>query len=200
MSLDFVPISELDAVNAMLGVIGESPVSQLDGIAMIDVSIARQILHETSREVQTTGYNFNTEYNYPLPNDSNGFIPIPTNTLWLDITNTFSSYDLVQRGGYFYDRANHTKVITIDSALAPLKADIFFFLAFSDIPQYARNYITIKAARRFQRRMLSADTIEKMTAAEELEARIQMEQADSSVNDYNMLTSNEQLLVDNFRG
>ena len=45
--------TELEAINTMLSVIGESPVNTVDGSGVVDAVLARQILHEVSRHVQS---------------------------------------------------------------------------------------------------------------------------------------------------
>ena len=61
------PMKELDAVNTMLLVAGESPVDTLDGeVLNVDAIQARQALSATSRDVQVEGWHFNTEYNVRL--------------------------------------------------------------------------------------------------------------------------------------
>lgn len=49
------PTTELEAVNTMLSGIGEAPVNSLSEVTA-DVSLARHILNEVSREVQLEGF------------------------------------------------------------------------------------------------------------------------------------------------
>ena len=51
--------SELEAINTMLGVIGESPINDLSAVNQTDVILAKDILTEVSREVQSQGWYFN---------------------------------------------------------------------------------------------------------------------------------------------
>lgn len=59
-------MTELDAVNEMLGVIGEPPVNTLEVIENVDVANALRILHKTSRYVQSKGWAWNTWTSYLL--------------------------------------------------------------------------------------------------------------------------------------
>jgi hypothetical protein len=178
----YQPLSELEAVNLMLATIGESPVSTLDTSGDLHISMAVQFLYDTSREVQTVGYHFNYEEKYPLALNVNYELVIPSNALSLDVSDEFSyAYDVVQRGSRMYDRKNHT--YTFDK---PIKVDITFFLPWSDLPQPARQYIAIQAARRFQRRVQGDDAIERHTAAEEAAAKAQLEDYEATVRDYNL--------------
>ncbi len=104
-------ITELSAVNAMLAVIGEAPLSTLDGNALhADAVGARQALHNTSRSVQAEGWYFNTEQNYPFTPDRDGFITLPPNVVSVDIEplNARGNVDVIVRGDRLYDLENHT--------------------------------------------------------------------------------------------
>ena len=180
-SFTYQALTELEAVNQMLSTIGESPISTLEVTGDLNVSVARQVLYDTSREIQTKGFYFNTEVDYPLARTVDGYITVPTNTLALEMSQYYRYYDVTQRGTRLYDRRNHTFVFTED-----LKADLVLFLSWDELPQPAKQYIAIAAARRFQRRMLGDDTSEKFTEMEEVMAKAQLEDSDANARDYNM--------------
>ena len=77
-------MTELEAVNIMLGAIGESPVSSLDDPSLVDVALAKSILDETNVALQTAGTHFNLEKNYPLTADTDGNINVPANCTKID--------------------------------------------------------------------------------------------------------------------
>lgn len=182
MALTLTPTSELDAVNTILGVIGEAPVNSLEIAGLASVDVARQMLHDVSREIQSQDWEFNSENDYQLPLTLEGFILTPPNILKIDLINDFvGRYLPVQRGDRMYDRKNHTYVFP-----EPLKFDVVFFLAFSELPEQLRRYVTIRAARVFQRRFLASDTINAFTEEEEQRARAEALAADASTADYNM--------------
>lgn len=183
-SFTYQPMTELESVNLMLTTIGESPVSTLNVTGDLNVSVARQMLYDVSREVQTHGWYFNTETNYPLVRDVDNYITVPSNTLSIDLAKELSYLDVVMRGTRLYDKENHTYVFDKD-----LKADIVLFLEWGMLPQSARQYITIVAARRFQRRLLGDDFTDSVTAEEELRAKAQLDDADAWERDYNMQDS-----------
>ena len=62
MTTQITPTTELQAVNTMLSTIGEAPVNSITGTTTVDVSVAKNILDETSMSVQSQGWNFNTNY------------------------------------------------------------------------------------------------------------------------------------------
>lgn len=179
MALTYTPLSELDAVNAMLEVIGQQPVNTLETSGVTDATIARGILHNTSRAVQGLGLHCNTEYNYTLSPDVDGYVQLPSNTLKVDPSDRTQDY--VLRGAKLYNLKDHTFVFTED-----VDVDITFFLAFTDLSQPARDYITIRSARRFARRVLGSDTLDTLTAEEEQQAKATLMAEDADVGDYSI--------------
>lgn len=71
-----VPTTKLEAVNVCLTNIGEAPVTSLESGLLVDAQIASDIVDEISREVQSIGWNFNTEV-FKLTPDTDGFINPP---------------------------------------------------------------------------------------------------------------------------
>jgi hypothetical protein len=158
-------LTELEAVNLMLAVIGEAPVSSLVVPGLADLTLARAILDETVREVQERGWEFNTETDYPLARDVSNFIAVPSNVLKLEIANASKHLDCVIRDTRLYDRGNHTFAFTEN-----VKVNVTWLLSFPEMPQSARHYAAIRAARKFQRRMLGLDSLDKLSEAEEMQA------------------------------
>lgn len=182
MALALTPTSELEAVNIILAVVGENPVNSLDVPGLANVDIARQQLHDTSREVQSQDWNFNTEYDYPLPLTLDGHILVPSDALKLDLVDALiGRADPVQRGDRLYDRKTRSWVFS-----EPLTFDITFFLPFEQCPEQVRRYIAIRAARFFQRRFLASPDVNAYTEEEEVAARAGALAADASTADYNM--------------
>lgn len=175
--------SELEAINTMLDAAGESPVSSLDSSGLADVAAAKTLLSEQSRLVQSLGWAFNTEYEYPLTPDVDGQIQLPQNVLRVDADTRYTSVDVVQRGLRLYDRKNHTYVFT-----EALKGNMTFLLGFDELPQSARHYIMVKAARIYQARILGSDTQFKFSEKEELDALVALKGSEEEVADNNMLT------------
>ena len=177
--------TELEAVNIMLRCIGEAPVNTLNDAAIVDVGMAQNMLAEISKEVQMEGWTWNTEIDYPLSIDGDGFIYLPNNLAKI----TFDPQDYpagqyVQRGTRIYDRVNHTFVFT-----DTLYAEIVSFLVFTDLPEAARRYITIRAARKFQDATPSAPELHQYQQRDEQEARIALDATELATADYNILNS-----------
>ena len=169
--------TKLEAVNTMIAVIGEAPVNTLGGTAVpITVVQAENVLDETSRAIQSEGWHFNTEHEYPFtPDATNSKITLPSNVLTIDLDpQIYTDVDPVQRGNILYDRKNHTDIWTKE-----VKASVTFQLEFTEIPEQFRNYITIKAARIFSNRFLGSREIEGFALRDEVEAKARAIDSDS---------------------
>ena len=190
-------MTELEAVNIMLGAIGESPVSSLDDPSLVDVALAKSILDETNVALQTAGTHFNLEKNYPLTADTDGNINVPANCTKIDAVGESVDKDLVLRGTKLYDRDERTFTFAIPTTIY---VDMVLLLPFEEIPQYARRYICVKAARRFQARVVGSDTLFGFTQRDEEEALITYEQAEADTEDNNILNDSYSVSRITYRG
>lgn len=177
--------TELEAVNIMLGTIGESPVSSLAAeSSMVDVAIARQVLRELTMEVQGEGWHFNTEKAWSLtPTADTGEIPVPNNCIQIDSSGPSVSRDVVARGTRLYDLDARTYQFT-----GPVTVDMVILLPFDDMPQACRYYVAIRAARVFQQRMVGSSTLAAFSETDELRARAAFRKMDANNADYNILS------------
>jgi len=178
------PTTELEAVNVMLSALGEAPVSSLNDPTLVDAALAQSILKETSIEIQTRGLHCNTEINYPLVPTVDGEIQVPTNCARIDTTDVSSNIDVTQRGTRLYDRVERSYT----SFTGTLYVDMVLLFEFQELPQHIKRYIAVKAARRFQARLVGSDTLAAFTAQDEQEAQIEFERAEAINEDSNILT------------
>tara|TARA_Y100001934_G_scaffold164274_1_gene195629 strand:- start:71 stop:739 length:669 start_codon:yes stop_codon:yes gene_type:complete len=178
------PTSELEAVNSMLSATGRAPVNSLTG-GSTDVAIAKNILDEISREVQTRGWHFNTDKEYTLTLDGDSKLPLPANTLRVDSVSDDINEDVVQRGSYLYHRKDHTFVFT-----ANIKVDLVVLLTFTDLPEAARRYITVRAARIFQESRVGSDTKSAFNRSDEATALALLKKAEGKTGNHNILYGN----------
>lgn len=184
MTTIVTPTTELEAVNLMLDVIGESPISTLENSAVVDAVKAKAVLSEVSRAVQTKGWHFNTEKGFELvPTVFEKEIIVPANCLRIDTVYPDGGIDAVHRGTRLYDRRRHT--YQFDKSV---KADMVVNLQFEELPEAARRYIAIRAARVFQSRMVGSESLYQFTAEDERDARADLKKAEGITGDYNILT------------
>ena len=184
--------TELEAVNTILSTIGEAPLNTLTGSLPVDGTIAKNVLSEVSREVQSQGWHFNTHYKVTLSRDTNNKIPLATNIVRVEIDpRKYSkvSYDIVQRNNELYNLAKNEE--TFDTNFTD--ATVVYLLPFDEIPEQAKRYITIRSARIFHDRTLGANTIHKFSQEDEAKSLSILKQAESHTGDYSIFDTPEQL-------
>ena len=175
--------TELECINIMLAAIGEAPVNSLTGTVPVDVRIAQSTLTEVNKQVQSEGWSFNTEIDVTLTRDGSNNIPLGTDVLRVDAqTHDHPSIDPIQRGLKLYDRKNNTFVFDED-----IRCTVVYFRSFDELPEQARSYMTIKAARVFVDRLISDQSLRTYTQEDEIRARSVLMETDLSNADHNML-------------
>lgn len=175
--------TELEAVNTILSTVGEAPLNSLTGSLPVDGTMARNVLNEINREVQSQGWHFNTHYKATLSRNAGNEIPLASNVLRVELDpNKYSksSYDIVQRNNSIYNLAKNTNIFDTDFE----DVTIVYLLDFVDIPEQAKRYITIRSARVFHDRTLGATTLHKYSQEDEARSLIVLKQAEASTGDY----------------
>ena len=183
------PTSELESINIMLAAIGEAPVNSLTGTVPVDVRLAQSTLTETNKEVQSEGWSFNTEIDVTLVRDASKQVALSTDVLRIDPNiHQHTDVDAIQRGLKLYDRLNNKYEFEED-----LICTVVYFRTFVEIPEPARRYITIKAARIFVDRLVSDDGLRTYTQQDETRARAILMETDLSNADHNLLRGDPSL-------
>lgn len=183
MTTSTQPLTELQAVNTMLAAVFEAPVNTLDSAGTEDVAIAQRMLGDKVREVLLKGIASNVETNVVLTPDANTKqIPLPNNVLRVDSTASDGA-DVVQRGLRLYDRGNHT--FLFDRAV---RVEIYYLLEWSELPEHIKYPIAVLAARRFQNHVLGQNGKGGYDERDELDALALLSDADTDMEDSNMLT------------
>lgn len=160
--------TELESVNTMLAIIGEAPVNSITGTLPLDASLAKTTLSEVTREVQAAGWHFNTFYDYTLSLDVDSKIPLADNIMRVDLdTGKYAptTYNVVKQGSFLYNKKGNT--FTFDKSLDAL---VVIYLNFTDLPENARRYITIRAGRIFQDRVIGGKDAHGFTLRDEAAA------------------------------
>lgn len=185
MATLLTPTTELEAVNVCLANIGESPVSAITGNITVDAALARDLLRQVTREVQTHGFYWNTELNYKLIPNTADNLALPANVLSVDTTGDDKNKDLVARGRILYDRVKHTYTFS-----EPVYVDIVVALGFEELPEVARRYIAVRAARIYQERVMGNGSISNFNTSDEDMARAALLAENMEIEDNNMMTGN----------
>jgi len=176
--------TEIESVNQMLGHIGEAPVNSLADTAALPISgsIALTTLREVAKEVQTEEWHFNTVTDHEISPNGDSKIPLPATTLFVDAVN--STDDFVQRGLFLYNRKDRTFTFT-----SAVKVDLTEQLDWDDLIEPARRYITLRASRIFQGRIVGSRELEALIAVDEMQARARLQELDSQSSDRTIFDS-----------
>ena len=183
--------TELEAINTILSTIGEAPLNTLTGSLPVDGTIAKNVLSEVAREVQSQGWHFNTHINVTLARDTDNKVPIATNVVRVELDPRKYSkgqYDIVQRDSFLYNLAENKDTFDVNFE----KVKIVYLLPFNEIPEQAKRYITIRSARIFHDRTLGANTLHKFSVEDEQKALMILKQAEAQTGDYSIFDTPEQ--------
>lgn len=176
--------SQLEAVNSMLGHIGESPVNSISDNSALPISAATAIsvLEEVSRAVQAEGWHFNTELGVSISPAGDNTITLSDDILEVDAVDT--TIDIVQRGLSLFDRANNVSTFTQD-----LVVNLTRYLPWDNLPEAARRYVTLRASRVFQGRLVGSRELESLIARDEYNARADLMDAEANTSDKTIFDS-----------
>jgi len=184
MAIQISTDTELSAVNSILGSIGQSPITALNDTALQnpEISFIYNLLQEVNKDVQTTGWHFNTQTKVKQSPDANGNYIVPVDAILYDISDgqIDRNRDVVRRGGKLYDLVHHTDVFTQDFYF-----DIISLLPFTDLPPAIQRYIIARASVRAAVQLVSNADLVKLLKMEEEQTKAnalnyETEQGDNS--------------------
>ena len=196
--------SELDAVNTILSTIGEPPINSLTGQQNQDAAIARNILSEISREVQSQGWHFNTLHNISLSPDSNKHIILSNEVVRVDndtsiprdgsVSAVNESRSVIQRGNKLFDKTNNTFEFSTS-----IRLTLVYLYPFEELPEPARRYVNIKAARVFQDRLVGSQKGNMFTMQDEMRALSILKEYEGDTADHSIFDNQDVLSIVNRR-
>ncbi len=178
-----LPTSRLEAINEMLSCIGEAPVNKLK-TGYIEADIAEGLLDSVSREVQSRSWNFNTEEGWEITPDAAKKLKLPLNTLNVDGEVQTAEENWVMRGSELYNKATRSYLSD-----ATIKVTLTLLLDFDTLPEAARRYITLKAARMLQDRTMGLGNLHQFNAMDEQHALIELKDMDAESSDFSIFDS-----------
>ena len=182
--MEVTAITELDAVNEMLSVIGESPINTLENLQNIDAINALRILRLVNRQEQARGWSFNIINSLTLnPDVLTKKIRWQDNYLFLKGSN---GEKLIRNGEYVKDLANDT--INFED---PVTCEAILLVPFEEMPDPMRSYIIAKASLAFQTRYFNAPELTQITAQTLNECWMRLQEYEMTNNNYNMLENSD---------
>ena len=153
-----------------------------------DVAIALNTLREVSREVQSEGWSFNTEYDYKITPDSNNEIRVADDVLQMDLNQGYPENiekDAILRGGKLYDKKKHSYTWTAESVYV----DILWYFEWENIPAPIQAHIVARAAAIVSSRIIGDTNQYQVLQQKELATRAQANEYECNQGDYSFFGS-----------
>ena len=190
--------TELSAVNAILGAIGQAPVTNLgnvvdatgqeiQGVSAYDnpeIAFIYNLLRDANVDVQAEGWHFNTEKHVTFGPDANKKIPIGTEIIRMDVTKGWSSrkHDVVRRNGFLYDKLDHT-----DEWDGEVLLDVVRLYAFEDLPIIFRRFITYRAMTAAATQLVANPQLVRLLTNQASLARAALQEYECNQGDHSMM-------------
>ena len=162
--------TELSAVNSILGAIGQSPITSIN-FNNPQQAFIYNLLRDSNVDLQNEGWHFNTERHVPYqPYDTTGKIAIANDILRIDVTDGWKKreYDVVRRGGFLYDKYDHTDDW---SDTTEILLDVVKLLTFEDLPSVFQRFIIARASRLAATQLITNPQLVQLLAQQEQLAR-----------------------------
>lgn len=176
--------TELEAVNTILRAIDEAPVQALTVAGIYPLEVARDALSEASRITQDSGWMWNTTEDYTASPANDGTITLPPDTTRFTADREYNRRPVL-RGGRLVDQLTGSSVFT-----SPVTGTIVEILPWDDLPQAARYYITILAAKLAQGRSSVSSETYRYTDADLQRALLPLQEMEQEAGHHNVLSDN----------
>ena len=180
--------TELDAVNQILSAVGQAPVTTLD-LQNPEVYTVLQTLRDTSREIQSEGWNFNTEYNVKMTKNSDNTIDVPYNVLQIDTNKGQHSddYSVIQKDGKLYDKYHHLFDDRDEFKFTKdIYCDIIYFYSFNNLPFAFQAHVIAKAARKVATKLVGNTDLVRVLSIDEEQTKAALMEYETRQGDFSI--------------
>jgi len=174
-------MTEIEAVNAIISVAGDAPVTSLSG-DYEQAEIARRILSKISRDEQTKGLWFNEVNDLLISQNINGEINLPASTISAEAQG--DNGELVQRGLRMFNRASNTYTINADVYI-----NLIELLEWELLPQSFRAYVVAKSKEEYNNEYFGSQEVARTVERAIAETYIVMRTEDLKSKDINILNN-----------
>ena len=190
--------TELSAVNAILGAIGQAPVtnlgnvvdatgSEIPGVSAYDnpeIAFIYNLLRDATVDVQSEGWHFNTEKHVPFTPDANKQIIIGDDIIRIDITDPWAkkTTNVVRRGGFLYNKMTHKD----NDWEGDINLDVVRLYPFEDLPIPFRRFITYRASRLAATQLVANPQLVQLLGAQEQQARASLMEYECNQGNHSM--------------
>ena len=186
--------TELSAVNAILGAIGQSPISQLKdpttGVianANPEIQFIYNLLRDANVDTQSEGWHFNRERHVTFSKDTNNKIAISDDIVKIDLPDNWSRrhYNFVRRGGFLYDKITHTDTFT-DMGTS-IELDVIRLYNYEDLPPVFKRYITYRASRMAATQLVANPQLVQLLRSQEALSRASLMEYECNQGNHSMM-------------
>ena len=187
--------TELSAVNAILGAIGQSPISQLKdpstGVISNnnpEIQFIYNLLRDANVDTQSEGWHFNRERHVTFSKDTTtNKIAISDDIVKIDLPDNWSRrhYNFVRRGGYLYDKIEHTDTFT-DMGTS-IELDVIRLYNYEDLPPVFKRYITYRASRMAATQLVANPQLVQLLGSQEGLARASLMEYECNQGNHSMM-------------
>ena len=190
--------TELSAVNAILGAIGQAPVTNLGnvvdatgqeipGVSAYDnpeIAFIYNLLRDANVDTQAEGWHFNTEKHVPFNPDNNKQIVIGDDIIRMDLTDPWAkkTTNVVRRNGKLYNKMTHKD----NDWEGEVLLDVVRLYSFADLPLPFKRYITYRASRMAATQLVANPQLVQLLAAQEQQARASLMEYECNQGNHSM--------------
>ena len=190
--------TELSAVNAILGAIGQAPVTnlgnvvdatgaQIPGVSAYDnpeIAFIYNLLRDATVDVQSEGWHFNTEKHVPFTPDGNKQIIIGDDIIRIDVTDPWAkkTTNVVRRNGKLYNKMTHKD----NDWEGEILLDVVRLYPFEDLPIPFRRFITYRASRLAATQLVANPQLVQLLGAQEQQARASLMEYECNQGNHSM--------------
>lgn len=194
-------LSEIDAVNQILTMLALRPVNSLDPADLTpDAAAALAEVRFVNRHVQLLGWHFNTERSVELAKNVDNRVPLTDDIGRVDNAKQMGpsmySVDIIMRshptdGMCLYDKnADAADRDPFDfEHISTVRVDLLRLLDFDETPDSFRHYVTIRAGRNVQARLLTDPTLYRFSTDDEVRALQILQREELYTSDANALAA-----------
>ena len=184
--------TELSAVNNILGAIGQSPITTLGTVSVVngvsaydnpEISFIYNLLRDANVDTQAEGWHFNTEEHVTFTPNSSKHILIGNDILSIDFhdNHTKRTNNLVRRNGRLYDKINHT-----DEFDGDINLDVVRLYPFEELPIIFRRFITYRASAAAATQLVANPQLVRLLSNQANLARAALQEYECNQGDHNM--------------
>ena len=182
-------------MNAILGAIGQSPISQLKdpstGVianANPEIQFIYNLLRDANVDTQSEGWHFNRERHVTFSKDTTtNKIAISNDIVKIDLPDNWSRrhYNFVRRGGYLYDKITHTDTFT--DMGTTIELDVIRLYNYEDLPPVFKRYITYRASRMAATQLVANPQLVQLLGSQEALSRASLMEYECNQGNHSMM-------------